>query len=159
MKHSKIIIAMLAVLKAGGAGYVLKSTVDTELLDAIRTVADGGAPTVSCNNISVTTDANGQATITTSQALQNYQDNCTGAPASLSLSTSTFNYNYTCQQNGQVETEMVTLTATDGNVAAAYLDIAARNDGVFPEAQVMSVIDGYRGEMAAAEREKELIPL
>jgi len=31
------------VLKAGAAGYVLKSTVDTELVDAIRTVAVGGA--------------------------------------------------------------------------------------------------------------------
>lgn len=33
---------LFPVLKAGGAGYVLKSTVDTELLDAIRTVAGGG---------------------------------------------------------------------------------------------------------------------
>ncbi len=33
---------LFPVLKAGGAGYVLKSTVDTELLDAIRTVAAGG---------------------------------------------------------------------------------------------------------------------
>ena len=30
---------LFPVLKAGAAGYVLKSTVDTELLDAIRTVA------------------------------------------------------------------------------------------------------------------------
>lgn len=34
---------LFPVLKAGGAGYVLKSTVDTELLDAIRVVAGGGA--------------------------------------------------------------------------------------------------------------------
>lgn len=34
---------LFPVLKAGAAGYVLKSTVDTELLDAIRTVANGGA--------------------------------------------------------------------------------------------------------------------
>ena len=34
---------LFPVLKAGGAGYVLKSTVDTELLDAIATVAQGGA--------------------------------------------------------------------------------------------------------------------
>lgn len=34
---------LFPVLKAGGAGYVLKSTVDTELLDAIRTVARGAA--------------------------------------------------------------------------------------------------------------------
>lgn len=34
---------LFPVLKAGAAGYVLKSTVDTELLDAIRTVAHGGA--------------------------------------------------------------------------------------------------------------------
>jgi two-component system response regulator NreC len=34
---------LFPVLKAGGAGYVLKSTVDTELLDAIRVVARGGA--------------------------------------------------------------------------------------------------------------------
>ena len=34
---------LFPVLKAGGAGYILKSTVDTELLDAIRTVARGGA--------------------------------------------------------------------------------------------------------------------
>jgi DNA-binding NarL/FixJ family response regulator len=34
---------LFPVLKAGAAGYVLKSTVDTELLDAIRTVAKGGA--------------------------------------------------------------------------------------------------------------------
>lgn len=34
---------LFPVLKAGAAGYVLKSTVDTELLDAIRTVARGGA--------------------------------------------------------------------------------------------------------------------
>jgi two-component system, NarL family, response regulator NreC len=34
---------LFPVLKAGAAGYVLKSTVDTELLDAIRTVAQGGA--------------------------------------------------------------------------------------------------------------------
>jgi two-component system response regulator NreC len=34
---------LFPVLKAGGAGYVLKSTVDTELLDAIHTVAAGGA--------------------------------------------------------------------------------------------------------------------
>jgi two-component system response regulator NreC len=34
---------LFPVLKAGAAGYVLKSTVDTELLDAIRTVAAGGA--------------------------------------------------------------------------------------------------------------------
>ncbi|HRV93719.1 MAG TPA: response regulator transcription factor [Anaerolineae bacterium] len=34
---------LFPVLKAGGAGYILKSTVDTELLDAIRTVAQGGA--------------------------------------------------------------------------------------------------------------------
>lgn len=34
---------LFPVLKAGGAGYVLKSTVDTELLGAIRTVAQGGA--------------------------------------------------------------------------------------------------------------------
>ena len=34
---------LFPVLKAGGAGYVLKSTVDTELLDAIRAVARGEA--------------------------------------------------------------------------------------------------------------------
>lgn len=34
---------LFPVLKAGGAGYVLKSTVDTELINAIRTVAQGGA--------------------------------------------------------------------------------------------------------------------
>jgi DNA-binding NarL/FixJ family response regulator len=34
---------LFPVLKAGGAGYVLKSTVDTELIDAVRTVARGGA--------------------------------------------------------------------------------------------------------------------
>ncbi|MBW7885365.1 MAG: response regulator transcription factor [Caldilineaceae bacterium] len=34
---------LFPVLKAGAAGYVLKSTVDTELFDAIRTVARGGA--------------------------------------------------------------------------------------------------------------------
>ena len=34
---------LFPVLKAGGAGYMLKSTVDTELIDAIRTVAAGGA--------------------------------------------------------------------------------------------------------------------
>lgn len=34
---------LFPVLKAGAAGYVLKSTVDTELIDAIRTVAAGGA--------------------------------------------------------------------------------------------------------------------
>jgi two-component system response regulator NreC len=34
---------LFPVLKAGAAGYVLKSTVDTELVDAIRTVAMGGA--------------------------------------------------------------------------------------------------------------------
>jgi two-component system response regulator NreC len=34
---------LFPVLKAGAAGYVLKSTADTELLDAIRTVARGGA--------------------------------------------------------------------------------------------------------------------
>ena len=34
---------LFPVLKAGGAGYVLKSTVDTELFDAIRIVAEGGA--------------------------------------------------------------------------------------------------------------------
>lgn len=33
---------LFPVLKAGAAGYVLKSTVDTELIDAIRTVAQGG---------------------------------------------------------------------------------------------------------------------
>lgn len=33
---------LFPVLEAGGASYVLKSTVDTELLDAIRTVAGGG---------------------------------------------------------------------------------------------------------------------
>ncbi len=34
---------LFPVLKAGAAGYVLKSTVDTELINAIRTVAAGGA--------------------------------------------------------------------------------------------------------------------
>jgi two-component system response regulator NreC len=34
---------ILHVLKVGGAGYVLKSTIHTELVDAIRTVAQGGA--------------------------------------------------------------------------------------------------------------------
>ncbi|NJN18517.1 MAG: response regulator transcription factor [Oscillochloris sp.] len=34
---------LFPVLKAGGAGYVLKSTIDTELVNAIRTVAGGGA--------------------------------------------------------------------------------------------------------------------
>lgn len=34
---------LFPVLKAGAAGYVLKSTVDTELIDAIRVVAQGGA--------------------------------------------------------------------------------------------------------------------
>jgi two-component system response regulator NreC len=34
---------LFPVLKAGASGYVLKSTVDTELVDAIRTVAQGGA--------------------------------------------------------------------------------------------------------------------
>lgn len=34
---------LFPVLKAGGAGYVLKSTIDTELVGAIRTVAAGGA--------------------------------------------------------------------------------------------------------------------
>lgn len=34
---------LFPVLKAGGAGYVLKSSIDTELMDAIRTVAGGGA--------------------------------------------------------------------------------------------------------------------
>jgi two-component system response regulator NreC len=33
---------LFPVLKAGAAGYVLKSTVDTRLVDAIRTVAGGG---------------------------------------------------------------------------------------------------------------------
>ena len=39
----RAIMARVPVLKAGAAGYVLKSTVDTELLDAIRVVAKGGA--------------------------------------------------------------------------------------------------------------------
>jgi len=34
---------LFPVLKAGAAGYVLKSTADTELVNAIRTVAQGGA--------------------------------------------------------------------------------------------------------------------
>jgi two-component system, NarL family, response regulator NreC len=34
---------LFPVLKAGAAGYVLKSTIDTELIEAIRTVAAGGA--------------------------------------------------------------------------------------------------------------------
>ena len=34
---------LFPVLKAGASGYVLKSTIDTELLDAIRTVAKGEA--------------------------------------------------------------------------------------------------------------------
>lgn len=34
---------LFPVLKAGAAGYVLKSTVDEELVNAIRTVAQGGA--------------------------------------------------------------------------------------------------------------------
>jgi DNA-binding NarL/FixJ family response regulator len=34
---------LFPVLKAGAAGYVLKSTVDQELVNAIRTVAQGGA--------------------------------------------------------------------------------------------------------------------
>lgn len=34
---------LFPVLKAGAAGYVLKSTMDTELVEAIRTVARGGA--------------------------------------------------------------------------------------------------------------------
>lgn len=34
---------LFPVLRAGAAGYVLKSTVDTQLIDAIRTVAKGGA--------------------------------------------------------------------------------------------------------------------
>jgi two-component system response regulator NreC len=34
---------LFPVLKAGASGYVLKSTVDTELINAIRTVAQGGA--------------------------------------------------------------------------------------------------------------------
>jgi two-component system response regulator NreC len=34
---------LFPVLKAGAAGYVLKSTVDEELVNAIRTVAEGGA--------------------------------------------------------------------------------------------------------------------
>ena len=34
---------LFPVLKAGAAGYVLKSTVDTELVNAIRVVAQGGA--------------------------------------------------------------------------------------------------------------------
>jgi two-component system, NarL family, response regulator NreC len=34
---------LFPVLQAGAAGYVLKSTVDTELIGAIRTVAQGGA--------------------------------------------------------------------------------------------------------------------
>lgn len=34
---------LFPVLKAGAAGYVLKSTVDTELVNAIRAVAQGGA--------------------------------------------------------------------------------------------------------------------
>jgi len=33
---------LFPVLKAGAAGYVLKSTIDTRLVDAIRTVAEGG---------------------------------------------------------------------------------------------------------------------
>ncbi len=33
---------LFPVLKAGAAGYVLKSTIDTRLVDAIRTVAGGG---------------------------------------------------------------------------------------------------------------------
>jgi two-component system response regulator NreC len=34
---------LFPVLKAGASGYVLKSTVDTELVDVIRAVAQGGA--------------------------------------------------------------------------------------------------------------------
>ncbi len=34
---------LFPVLKAGASGYVLKSTIDTELIEAIRTVAGGGA--------------------------------------------------------------------------------------------------------------------
>ena len=34
---------LFSVLKAGASGYVLKSTIDTELMDAIRTVARGEA--------------------------------------------------------------------------------------------------------------------
>src|SRR5512135_2790685 len=40
--HSQEHFLFLA-LRAGAAGYVLKSTVDTELLNAIRIVAEGGA--------------------------------------------------------------------------------------------------------------------
>jgi two-component system response regulator NreC len=40
--HAEEYFLFLA-LRAGAAGYVLKSTVDTELLNAIRVVAEGGA--------------------------------------------------------------------------------------------------------------------
>ncbi|MBX2876324.1 MAG: hypothetical protein KTR30_29660, partial [Saprospiraceae bacterium] len=79
------------------------------------TVVDGGAPSVSCNNISVTTDANGQAIIDVGQVFQNYQDNCTVSPSSLSLDRTSFNYTEDCEVNGQTKTETVTLTAQDDN--------------------------------------------
>jgi DNA-binding NarL/FixJ family response regulator len=40
--HAEELFLILA-LRAGAAGYVLKSTVDTELVSAIRVVAEGGA--------------------------------------------------------------------------------------------------------------------
>ncbi len=51
LPHTQILILtvhaqeryLFPVLKAGAAGYVLKSTVDTELINAIRVVAMGGA--------------------------------------------------------------------------------------------------------------------
>ena len=85
---------------------------NTATATAVITVVDNTAPTALANNISVSLDANGAATITASDVDGGSYDNCSGMTLALDQ------YAFSCSDYGQ---NTVTLTATDaaGNTSTA----------------------------------------
>ncbi|MBK9513827.1 MAG: hypothetical protein IPO05_09430 [Flavobacteriales bacterium] len=78
--------------------------------DATVTVVDNTAPVALCQNVTVTLDASGNATVTAAQVDNGSNDNC--GVASISLDQTSFD----CSQVG-ANTVTLTVTDTNGNVS------------------------------------------
>ncbi|MBX7242012.1 MAG: HYR domain-containing protein [Bacteroidia bacterium] len=119
-----------------GANTVTLTVTDihnnTTTCNATVTVEDNIAPTVSCQNITVSLDANGSASITTMNVYDSGNDNC-GTVNLVSVVPSTF----TCANIGQ-NTVLLTVNDGHGNTATCNATVTVE-DNMAPNALCQNV--------------------
>ncbi|GAA0874628.1 hypothetical protein GCM10009118_10360 [Wandonia haliotis] len=97
------------------------------------TIVDNQAPVVNINNLTVTLDASGNATITTAQIDNGSTDNC--GIASMNLGTTSFD----CSNIG-INTVSFTVFDQEGNNATAYTTVTVvENEAPIAQAQDLTV--------------------